>query len=136
MRLLCCVMGVVLSAWALGASTAADNKDVIGAWRVGGMDAQGQSRSAVLYIQEEGGELGGRWNTRVGSVQLRDVQYQAGRLTCWWYVDTQETLIKLSLSVVVDGDSFKGQLREPHMTGNVTGTRIQVKAPADPTGSP
>lgn len=144
MRLLYGLLGALLIAGTLGTSTAADNKDVVGAWRINGTDEQGHPRTAVLYIvQGEDGKLGGRWNTRVGSVDLRDVQYVAGRLSCWWYVDTQETLIKLHLTVTVEGDGFKGQLREPHATGDVTGTRIKVKppaaeateAPADPDGS-
>ena len=130
------IPGILLIFCAVGLCAAADDSDVIGAWRIAGTDERGNARSAVLYINEQpDGSLGGRWNTGAGSVELREVRYKDGTLAFWWYVDIQRTLIKLHFRATVDGDRFEGKLTEPHAVGDVTGTRIKVKPKEEPAAS-
>ncbi len=124
-------LALALLGLGLGTASAAGNADVVGAWRLEGTDEGGQPRAAVLYLQERpGGELTGRWNMRAGSIELHEVRYEEGQLTFWFYTDTSQTLVRLFFSAKVEGDTLVGQLKEPHTTGDVKGTRIGVR-PAD-----
>lgn len=121
------VLAVLLLAAAGAASLADEPSGPVGAWRINGTDDRGQARAAVLYITEgEDGGLAGRWNTRAGSVELHDVRYDEGKLSFWWYVDIRRTLIRLVFNAEIDGETLKGELREPNTVGQVTGTRIKV----------
>lgn len=129
---------LLLLALAVAPAGAGDPAEIVGAWRILGTDEQGHPRAAVLYLQEDDGKLTGRWNTSAGSIELREVSYEGDRLSFWWYVDIQRTLIKLYFTAKVDGDEFEGQLREPHTIGKVRGERIGVKhagPPADDAGT-
>ena len=125
------IAGCLLVVCTFNMAIAADHSAIMGAWRIHGTDERGEARAAVLYITEKDGELGGRWNTRVGSVELRDVTFREGKLSFWWYVDIQSSMIKIFVDLDMEGDKFKGTLKEPHSTGNISGERIQVKPATD-----
>ena len=114
-----------------GVAIAADRSAVVGAWRIYGTDEGGGARAAALYITEKDGELGGRWNTRGGSVELRDVVFENDKLSFWWYVDIQSSLIKMQVALDVKDDKLEGTLKEPHATGNISGERFRVKSGDD-----
>jgi hypothetical protein len=128
------LLGTVLLA-AGGAARAAAPADVTGAWLIQGVDAAGQTRGGVLHLTEQDGSLGGTWNKRGKSVELHDVRYEDGKLSFWWYVDIQTTVIRLYLTAEVDGDELKGELREPHRVEPLTGKRIRVASPAPAAAS-
>jgi hypothetical protein len=121
----------VLLLCTLGTAIAADHSAVVGAWRIRGTDEQGGARAAALYITEKDGELAGRWNTRGGSVELRDVVFENEKLSFWWYVDIQSSLIKMRVALDVKDDMLEGTLKEPHATGNISGERFRVKSGDD-----
>lgn len=117
----------------LGRASAAGNADVVGAWRLEGSDGQGRPHSAVLYLKElPGGALTGHWNMRAGSIELHDVRYEEGVLSFWFHTDTSQTLVRLTFSATVEGNTFQGQLKEPYFVSDVKGKRIEVKASPKP----
>jgi hypothetical protein len=132
------LLAMVVVGWGVGQAFAAGNADVVGAWRLEGADGQGRPHSAVLYIKEEpGGGLTGHWNMRAGSIELHEVRYEEGRLSFWFNTDTSQTLVKLSFSATVEGNTFQGQLTEPYFTTDIKGKRIEVRsAPSPPPPKP
>jgi hypothetical protein len=127
---------LLLAAVAALAHAEGDPPEITGAWRIVGTDESFAARSAVLYIERKDGLLGGRWNTARTAVDLHDVLYTDGRLSCWWFVDTEGSRIRLSFSgTVVDGE-LHGELRSPGIVTVVRGRPIPIRSGTPPDTPP